>query len=753
MLNPRAMPKLARWSAAAAIAIVLAVAGMLAWRAHRSAREVRRTPAPVPSTVEQRSVEFTFSKVEGQQTVFTIHAARATQYSHDKRSLLEDVDIVVYGEHGGRHDEIHTRSCEYVPASGAIVCHGKVELDLSSSPVPKGRATPSGGAIEIEARAVGFNRDTGDASSDAPVSFRFPEGQGSAVGVRYSSRSASLGLGRDVRLTLDPARPGGLATTVTAKGGLAYDRESGRLHLAGPVEIRKGGRTLETGALTVTLGARLRPQLAVAEGSSTLRIGGNGRSGQMQAGSVVIRFNGQGRAEEIEASGGVTGSGNAPSSMTLKARRLKAVLDPLDGEPRTVDVSGDVRLDAASGDATEWLETDALHLVTARAASATGQVGMRLARARSAGPATVEWRSGMERLRLDAKRLTAGFDERNRIRVLEGEGGVRLERREAGKMPVVSEADALVAHFRGGEWSDAEESGNVRARQGSRTAAAERARWMRAENAFALDGHARFADPTGQTLAERMVWNQKSGELNASGSVRSTYFAKTVDERSIAPSAGPVNVVAARLEANAKTGEAVYSGGARMWQANVAIQAKRIDLRRARGELVAEGNVMAAFPQAPQELALPGKKKTTSPAKNGDAVLWRVKAKRLEYRNADGEAVLDGGVEAWSSDGRIDARTLVLTLRRNRSGRAELTRAKASGGVRIQQGERWGQGERLIYLAEPGKFVLTGGRPSLHDTSGNLVQGGQLTFYVADDTILVESSRGSRTVTRHPIQN
>jgi len=46
-----------------------------------------------------------------------------------------------------------------------------------------------------------------------------------------------------------------------------------------------------------------------------------------------------------------------------------------------------------------------------------------------------------------------------------------------------------------------------------------------------------------------------------------------------------------------------------------------------------------------------------------------------------------------------------------------------------------------------------GGHPSLHDTSGNLVRGDQLTFFVADDTILVESSKGSRTLTRHPVPN
>jgi lipopolysaccharide export system protein LptA len=217
--------------------------------------------------------------------------------------------------------------------------------------------------------------------------------------------------------------------------------------------------------------------------------------------------------------------------------------------------------------------------------------------------------------------------------------------------------------------------------------------------------------------------------------------------------------------ANPSAGEATYSGGARLWQGDMAIQADRIDLLRTKGELVAQGNVLAAFPQAPGAMKKAGRQGTSSSEKApSEPVLWRVSAKQMRYVNAQGsgkampkeaqgEAVLEGGVEAWSSVAKIDAEKLVLRLQRDNSGRAELAQAVGSGGVKIRQGKRWGQGEKASYFAAPGKFVLTGGHPSLHDTSGNLVRGDQLTFYVADDTILVESSKGSRTLTRHPVPN
>ncbi len=53
--------------------------------------------------------------------------------------------------------------------------------------------------------------------------------------------------------------------------------------------------------------------------------------------------------------------------------------------------------------------------------------------------------------------------------------------------------------------------------------------------------------------------------------------------------------------------------------------------------------------------------------------------------------------------------------------------------------------------AGEGKFVLSGGRPTLYDASRGTTTGRQLTFFFADDTIIVDSEEGSRTLTRHRV--
>src|SRR3977135_2865169 len=86
----------ARWSAAMAIILALAVAGVYERRAWHG-RRVQQTETPVPASVQEQSAQFTFSKVNGEKTQFTVRASRATEFTEGSRSLLEDVWITAYG--------------------------------------------------------------------------------------------------------------------------------------------------------------------------------------------------------------------------------------------------------------------------------------------------------------------------------------------------------------------------------------------------------------------------------------------------------------------------------------------------------------------------------------------------------------------------------------------------------------------------------------------------------------------------------
>src|SRR3990172_1985521 len=96
----------ARWSALAALLLAIAVAGVYSHRAWKAHRAKQNAPPPVPTTVQQQSAQFTFSKVEKDRTLFTVRASRATEFKGGQKSLLEDVWITVFGSREQRFDNL-----------------------------------------------------------------------------------------------------------------------------------------------------------------------------------------------------------------------------------------------------------------------------------------------------------------------------------------------------------------------------------------------------------------------------------------------------------------------------------------------------------------------------------------------------------------------------------------------------------------------------------------------------------------------
>jgi hypothetical protein len=50
------------------------------------------------------------------------------------------------------------------------------------------------------------------------------------------------------------------------------------------------------------------------------------------------------------------------------------------------------------------------------------------------------------------------------------------------------------------------------------------------------------------------------------------------------------------------------------------------------------------------------------------------------------------------------------------------------------------------------KFVLSGGEPTIIDANSDTTTGHSLTFFVANDTILIDSQEGLRTLTKHRVE-
>src|ERR1019366_651953 len=193
----------ARWSGAVAILLAMVVAGVYWRNVWLASQAAKKAPPAVPPSIEQRSNEFSYSKVEGQRTIYTIRASRTTEFKEGSRNLLEDVDIVVYGKKGERNDTLRTRACDFISNSGNISCAGEVHIRLLANTGASGQAN----AIEVATSGLSFDRDSGEARTDKPATFRWPAGRGRAVGAVYDSNNGTLRMTRDVDMNFSPTSP------------------------------------------------------------------------------------------------------------------------------------------------------------------------------------------------------------------------------------------------------------------------------------------------------------------------------------------------------------------------------------------------------------------------------------------------------------------------------------------------------------------------------------------------------------------
>ena len=275
-----------------------------------------------------------------------------------------------------------------------------------------------------------------------------------------------------------------------------------------------------------------------------------------------------------------------------------------------------------------------------------------------------------------------------------------------------------------------------------RSARADAATFVRATQSAALTGNAVVSDEAARTTARRITFEQATGEIRAEGGVRTTEMQAGRGGVGLAPQAA--NLSADHLEANSQTGRAVYTGHARLWQGDAVIEADAIELLRPARQLNARGGVRAEFAQA----AL-AQQTATQPQRGAT---WRVRAGTLTYWDADGKARLEKNVRAESAEGVIQAEAVDLYFTRTAGQGQQVTRAVATGGVEVRQGDRRATAERGEYTVAEGKFVLSGGNPTIFDASSGTTTGRQLTFYNADDTIIVDSELGSRTLTKHRVE-
>jgi len=793
---PLPVYRLRRVLAATAVLLTAIVAGMYFYARSRATNILKSIPGKIGYDIKQTASGFQFSKSDGKRTLFTIQASDVKEFRLNGNAELHKVSIVLYGRDSSRFDQIYGDDFAYNQRTGKATAMGDVQIDLVANPA--GLASPDQSTpkelknpIHLKTRDLVFDRNTGNASTEARVEFRTPQASGSAVGVKYVGKSNTLTLSSQIHIEL--SKPAG-TILVADRGVITNDPR--QIVLENPRLTREDG-LVQAGRATLVLGAENHVERVVAtEGvtTETHNRRAKGLSGQNDAATETTEI----RARSDQAEFLLVQNQDLLRSATLSGN----VHVEQSGAQRMQGDAGRVILDFAGHNRLQKVHAvDGAHLVekaenvpdTARQKNSAGasdfdltspvidftlKKGHTLEHASTSGaaqivltqsPAPSSTANTPQRTVVTADRFDADFVQsgrQNRLASVHGAPNAHIVNSTPGQPDRVSSSDSIDAAFlpQGGvevilqqgnvTYSDGQPAGK------QTQAWANAARYTTADQLLVLTGSPRISNGGMATTANTIRINRASGDAVADGDVKSTYSElQEQPNGALLASSSPIHVTARTMTVHNSPVVASYSGNARLWQDANIVEAPSLQFDRERRFVTAQGTaakpVETVVVQPEKAGPQPNSGQTANASTTAGPTPITITALKLTYADADRTIHYNGGVSAKGADFTASAKTLSAFLMPHRqafagpviAGPGQLDHMVAEGSVVIQQPKRRAEGQTLVYTAADDKFVLSGGPPSIFDAEQGKITGVSLTFFRRDDRVLVEGEAGSPVVT------
>ena len=790
---PLPIYRLRRWLVVIAVLFSAVVAGMYFYARSRQRDVLKEIPNKLGFEIKQTAAGFQFSKSDGKRTLFTIQATDLKQFKLNGSAELHNVSIVLYGRDSTRFDQISGDNFIYDKKSGNITASGEVEIDLEAN--PKGLTAPDQATpkelknpIHLKTRDLVFNQESGDASTNARVDFRTPQATGWSVGLQYAGKSNVLTLDSQIHVALggqDAANLFATHATITRDPRVIVlehprmERSAGTLQaeqatfLLGPENNVE--RVLASGNVRAEAKELANDQLSVRADEAELLLTPKGNllrtatltghvhaqrigtaNTQGDAGRVIVSFARNNEIQKVHSEEGVRLSQHAANAEKSSTNTSPPQDFELTAQAIDFFLAEGRRLDHAETSGTAQINIFPAQNSAAESAENSNQ------------------RTAITAGRFNAK-FVASADGTNRLTSIHGSPNAKIVSFSPGVPDRVSTSEMVDATFlpQGGIASIVQQ-GNVAFTDGQtpekRTQAwAAKAVYTPADRVLILSGSPRVAQGTMVTSARTIRINRTNDDAFAEGDVKSTYSElKEQPDGALLASSSPIHVTAANMTAHNSPAIALYEGNARLWQDANIIEAPSIQFDRDQRSVVAQGKggqpVSTVLVEAnaassknleaknPAKGEVKAKRKAANKADDTVAVT----AARLTYADADRRAHYEGGVVATSTAFTAAANSMDVFLlpRSQASGNQSLTTAAkldrmvAQDNVTIQQTGRRAEGHTLVYTAADDKFVLTGGPPSIFDAERGKITGVSLTFFRADDRVLVEGEASTPVVTQ-----
>ncbi len=772
-----------RFSLLIAFAVVLisAIVGYTYKLRHDKARSAHAFPTPnVKTGYEAIAAEWSYKKDDPQTNKPIVRVdAKSFQATHDPSTFeLHDLGLRLYDKDAGSYTYVKSPKALFDERSGTLKSDGPVTI-MMNVPIDKEAEDKAEIAkrVRVETSGVTYETKTGKAVTDQPASFIFPDGGGKGVGAEYDPNTKVLHLKSQV--ALDWVGQGPAANKMHVEtSDLVYKEAEQKVYLTPWAKLQRQSTTIQARNAVVTL---QEGRLHQIDGDTA--VGADDREDRhtsYSADKMTALFNENGDIVNIVGERNAKVASSQPGSQTtLTGDRadLRFAVSSKEVNGQAQD-SSDLHLVMADGHAVAQsdplpqpgvLLSDTRFLRSEHIELEMKPGGRDIQEIRTSSQAQLEFkpnRPGLPHRVVDASHLRVLYGENSYVDTfLAWNAATRTDKPASVKdgktapqtpAPALTWSDELTAKFQGNtnQVATVEQTGNFRYQEGVRKASAKKAFLDQIANRMTLVEAARVLDDTGSTVADKIVMNQTTGDMDAEGRVVSTHAPDKNQKpgTSMLDSTKSMQAKADRMVTRDNNTEIHYEGHAVLWQGANRTTADLIDIDRDTQTLHAKGNVVSELldnrSDSPESSANGPLLKKVSVTTNAEAVpvFTTVYAPEMLYQDDKRVADYTGGVKLTRQKMIITSKELLAFLSpktAENQNDSSLDHAFASGSVTVfdavgSNRTRTGTAEHGEYWTKDDKVMLNGGAPQMVDSYKGVTRGQQLTYFNSDDRLLVD---------------
>jgi lipopolysaccharide export system protein LptA len=721
----------------ARILLLAAIVGILAAVAtvYRQQRLAQQTdappkPAPLPPGVEGRASDWHWTKTDRGRPVVDIRARDFQQINGGSKVELHGVRLRLYHQDGAVYDYVESAHAVFSPEQQQLSSDGEVKITLG---IPAQGHTARE-FVSIVTSGVVFDSATGRASTARPAEFTFAHGAGKSVGAAYDPTTRELVMEAEVQLQL--ARPGARPMRLEA-GHLVYREAESKVFLTKGAKLLRGTSVIHASQAAVTLAEGVVRQVEAEKARGEDRF--PQRQVDYAAEQLTVRFSPEGVAQAARGEKNATLSSRTPQAVThLRSERVdlefapqqdEAVLTRAVGFGRSVLESRPLPAPGKPAAPVRTLRSEVIEINLRPG-------GQELDTLVTHSPGEITFlpqQPGERRRDLKGERISLQYGPRNALEIFRAVSVSTVTAPAGpGLPPVKTSSKHLEARFHPetGQMQTLEQWDDFRYQEGDRQATAAKGVLDQTAEQLILEQNARVWDRASATAADVIRLHQPSGDFEAEGRVTSSR--RPDDKGAASPgmlgeSQEPIQATASWMRAAGGGRQIFYRGGVKLWQGPNWIKADSVEIDREARRLAASGQVETYLVDAARE----GRPRTPATL---------VRAAHLVYTDDDRVAFYSGGVLLQRANLRV--RSLELRAHLAAPGaESRLERAIAERKVEIVQTEsgrtRTGTAEHAEYEVPSERILLRGGEPSFRDSVTGVTRGRELTYFAADDRLLV----------------